>query len=80
MSECFWIVWNPFGEKPPKTRYPSRKAATFAARAMAKKYASTGYYFYVMKAQSCHQQQMGMLEEIIAPWGIGAPCPFHGVQ
>jgi len=71
---CFWIVWNSFSESPPKIQYPTRKAAQFAARAMAEQYANKGDYFYVMKAQSCHQRQAAMCDFLIAPWGTGAPC------
>ena len=78
MSECFWIVWNPMSPYPPTIRYPRRKDAQGAARAMAKKYAHEGAYFYVMKAQSCHQMQGGIANFMIAPWGVGAPCPLHG--
>jgi hypothetical protein len=75
---CFWIVWNPYSEAPPRVRFTTRKAAQHAARRMAEEHAREGAFFYVMKMQSCHQVQGGMVDFITAPWGIGAPCPFHG--
>jgi hypothetical protein len=77
-GSCFWIVWNPSSETPPRVQYKTRKAAQYAARKMAEEYAHEGAYFYVMKAQSCHQVQGTMTDFIIAAWGIGAPCPLHG--
>lgn len=63
MTEApFWLVWNPDGKIDPQVRYPSRNSATKAARKMAIKCAHDGAYFYVLKAQSCHQMQIGMAD------------------
>lgn len=69
----FWIVWAiglPFNE----TRYLSRKEAQRVARAIAK---DSFYETYVLKAQSCHQQQMELIDFVMVPFGVGAPCPYH---
>lgn len=71
---CFWVIWNPYSETPPTVRFPTRGAAQYAARQMADKYAHEGAYFYVLKAQSCHQRQQKMEDFMIARWGVGAPC------
>lgn len=76
----FWVVWNPDHPETPKQRYQTRQAAQAAARLMAKKFAHLGAVFYVLKAQSCHQQQMKVQDFIMSEWGIGAPCPYHHAQ
>jgi hypothetical protein len=73
----FWMVWNPDHPATPKVRYPTRQAATYAARKMASTFAHEGAVFYVLKAQSAHQRQAKVEDWIMAEWGIGAPCPYH---
>ena len=87
----FWIVWNPitntvFTERTAcpsdpiignAAKFKTRKAATRKAQELAR-CSTDGTFFYVMKAQSCHQQQLGMADFILVPWGIGAPCPYQG--
>lgn len=76
MSEApFWIVWNPKHAGPISLdkKYYTRKAATKAARSLARVGAATGAYYFVMKAQSCHQEQVDMVDFIFSPW-LRAPC------
>lgn len=73
----FWIVWNPDHPRTPRERYKTRKAAQWAARYMADMFAHEGAVFYVMKAQSFHQRQVGMCDSVMSEWGVGAPCPYH---
>lgn len=76
----FWVIWNPdhptSPDAPPK-RFKRRGQAQAAARAMAKECAGRGEVVYVLKAQSCHQQQVAMADFYMAEFGIGAPCPYH---
>lgn len=72
----FWLIWSPDGVTPPQRRYAKRSEAQAAARHMAR-VVGQGAVFYVLKAQSCHQQQMAMVDWQMVPWGIGAPCPYH---
>lgn len=65
----FWIIWNPNHTATPQNRYPSRAAAQRVARAMAERHSGTGAYFYVMKAQSCHQKQVEMCDFILQQFG-----------
>jgi hypothetical protein len=76
----FWVVWNPEHPATPTVRYPTRGAATRAAKNMAEKHAHEGATFYVLKAQSYHQQQIVMQTWTMSEWGIGAPCPYHHAQ
>lgn len=73
----FWIVWNPDHPAAPKVTYPTRGAATRAAKAMAERHANEGATFFVLKAQSWHQRQVGMVNCLMADWGVGAPCSMH---
>jgi hypothetical protein len=73
----FWLVWNPDNPTTPQRRYSSRKAATFAARKMAERFAHEGAVFYVLKTQSAHQKQFKVEDFLMADWGVGAPCPHH---
>jgi hypothetical protein len=75
----FWLVWSPEGLSPPQKRYASRKEAQAAARIMAR-VVGNGSVFYVLKAQSYHQQQLKMVDWQMVPWGIGAPCPYHAAS
>lgn len=80
MNEPFWMVWGP--EHPfDETQYRTRKEAQRVARRLAAEHAvRDGSYFYVLKAQSCHQDQGRMVDFIFVPFGVGAPCPYHGPQ
>lgn len=75
-NEPFWVVYNPFGQSPPREMHRTRGSATRAARSLARK---TGEVFFVLKAQSAHQQQLAMCDFTLVGWGIGAPCPYHGL-
>lgn len=68
-SRPFWIIWNPLNPSTPQHQYPSRASAQRVARAMAAKHSATGAYFYVMKAQSCHQMQGDMCDFILQQFG-----------
>ena len=73
----FWLVWNPDHPSPPKKRYPTRQEAQRVARALAAKHSGTSAQVFVLKAQSYHQIRVrgSMVNETMAPWGSGPPCP-----
>jgi hypothetical protein len=73
----FWLVWNPDHPTTPTKRYPSRKAASYAARKMAEQFSGGGAVYYVLKTQSAHQMQFKVEDFLMADWGVGAPCPHH---
>lgn len=72
----FWVAWTPWA--PLYTTVPmQRRQAEHAARAIAR---HLDYVVVnVMKCQSSHQQQCQMEDWLHIPYGIGAPCPEHGV-